>query len=88
MAGTRTGESVNYCEICGAPNAHRHHVFSRGAWGKAAEVLANIIFLCWKHHSEAHTLGRWTFADRYGLRERFESAEEAVREHQIQGLAS
>ena len=30
----------------------------------------NLIWLCWKHHAEVHTIGRWTFARKYGLIER------------------
>lgn len=50
--------------------------------------MANVIYLCWRHHSEVHNIGRWSFARKFGLTERFKLAEKAVREHQVQGLSA
>jgi len=67
------------CELC--PNMAMktpHHIYTRGAHGKAAMVPENEIPLCFAHHTQAHSLGRDTFAARYGLGNRFERAREAV----------
>jgi len=68
------------CELC-PKTAMRtpHHIYTRGAHGKAAMVPENEIPLCFGHHTQAHSLGRDTFAARYRLEERVRIAEEAVR---------
>jgi hypothetical protein len=70
---------MHYCEICGKHNAQRHHLFTRGAWGEAAEVAVNIVYLCWPHHMAWHDLGRYTAARVYGMEDRLNLAEQAVR---------
>ena len=61
------------CDICSQP-AVIHHIFTRGAYGKRAENDSNMIPLCITHHTEVHTIGRKTFAEKYGLEDRFEGA--------------
>ena len=57
------------CEICSLlAMRHPHHIVSRGAGG--SDDPANLIWLCAQHHTEAHTLGRDTWATQYGLEER------------------
>jgi len=68
-----------FCEICGRPNAQKHHIFTRGAHGKRAETPENIVNLCWPHHMAWHDVGRETAAVMYGFQERVRCAEEAVR---------
>ena len=67
------------CYICGRSNAQKHHVYTRGAWGKKAEVGENIVHLCWMHHMAFHNLGRETAAKLYRMEERVRDAERAVR---------
>ncbi len=71
---------TRYCGICGKPAMKTpHHIMTRGAHGPAALIPVNEYPLCLSHHSEAHTLGRKTWARKYGLEERVESAEAEVR---------
>jgi hypothetical protein len=60
------------CEICGMPNADRHHIKTRASGGSNEDF--NIIHLCRKHHSECHQIGRWSFAKKYDITERFATA--------------
>lgn len=41
-----------------------HHVRTRGAGGRDK---SNLVPLCRKHHTELHTIGRYTFEDKYKL---------------------
>lgn len=66
------------CELCSEYATDTHHLLTRGRWGRAALVPDNEIHLCRRHHSEAHALGRETFAVRYGLESRLEKAKGAV----------
>jgi hypothetical protein len=80
------------CLLCSSTDVQVHHVYTRGAWGIDALVPENEIDLCkWKHHPEAHNLGRDTWAERYGLEHLVKDAYRAVararaergtREHQ------
>lgn len=67
------------CELCGKL-AHKHHILTRGSRGEDAEVEANIIYLCFEHHSEVHTIGRCSFEIKYALEVRFAAAEKAVHD--------
>ena len=71
------------CEIPGCTNyaTDIHHIFTRGAHGRAALTPDNEIFLCREHHTEAHTIGRETWAKKYKQGERVRRAREAVRPH-------
>jgi hypothetical protein len=60
------------CELCGFMPAHIHHIRTRGAGG--GNEAGNLIALCPSHHLEIHTVGRHTFAARYGLEERIGAA--------------
>jgi hypothetical protein len=55
---------------------------TRQRYQGAALIPENEIDLCYDvpnfHHTEAHSLGRDSFARRYGLEDRFERAKEAV----------
>jgi hypothetical protein len=65
------------CEIendCFGP-VDRHHIKTRGAGGK--DIEENIIFLCRKHHTEVHAIGRVTFFKKYGIESRLIKALEA-----------
>jgi len=53
---------------------------SRKRWRAAAEIAVNKIWLCLKHHDQAHKIGRDSFSEQHGLIERFKRAEESVRE--------
>jgi hypothetical protein len=69
------------CYICGATPAHKHHLYTRGAWGKRALVPGNEIPLCVPHHTGSkgvHVLGRDTWAKMYGLEDLLEKAWWAV----------
>ncbi len=77
------------CEICCQPAMKTpHHVYSRGAYGKAALLEVNELPLCVDHHNEVHRIGRDTFAARYGLQKRFRNAREAVRRERQHRLHS
>ena len=71
------------CEICGRTPTEKHHLFSRGAWCRAALVPQNEINLCADHHrldgKSAHNFGRDRFAELHGLEERVEKARVAVQ---------
>lgn len=80
------------CEVCPRPAMKSpHHIMTRGAHRSSAEIPENLIDLCGDHHrfgpDAVHNIGRWSFAEKFGLTERFKLAEKAVREHQVQGLA-
>lgn len=47
-----------------------HHVKTRGSGGKDER---NVVPLCWKCHSEVHTIGTKTFADKYAIDLRWEA---------------
>lgn len=49
-----------------------HHVISRGAGG--GDGSGNLVELCRFHHAEVHTLGRDTFAAKYGLKAKWDRA--------------
>lgn len=65
------------CEICGLPNADKHHIITRGAGGQ--DVPDNWIYLCRAHHSSVHATGRETFFRRWLLEKRLEVAKAAYR---------
>lgn len=50
----------------------KHHIKSRGAGG--SNEPDNLINLCRFHHTEVHGIGRWTFAKKYNLVDRFINA--------------
>ena len=54
-----------YCLVCGHPAPDLHHVKTRGAGGEKT------LPLCRAHHTECHAIGRWTFAKKYKLTDRF-----------------
>lgn len=72
---------MRHCAICGRP-AERHHILSRGAWGKAAETPDNIIHLCPSHHTlgptAIHRMGVRSWARHYGLEDRVSRARDSV----------
>ena len=70
------------CELCNS-ESEVHHIYSRGRWGLSAEVTANKINLCRKHHSQVHTIGVQTFAKKYGLEKRFSDAKWAVIQESV-----
>ncbi len=65
------------CVLCGRL-AERHHWFSRGSLRGDAEVPENIVWLCRKHHSKAHSMGRKTFSTLYLLTAEVDSARQAI----------
>ncbi len=69
---------MNHCEICGKPHAQKHHLLTRKRWGKKALVKENEMYLCFPHHMESHTIGQGSFAKKYNLLDRLESAREVV----------
>lgn len=57
------------CLVCGSFHAERHHVISRGAYGRnknGYDHIDNVWNLCHNHHMEFHTIGALTFAKKYG----------------------
>lgn len=58
---------LNYCEICGKPNAQRHEIITRKTGGPREEW--NTLWLCTDHHTLGpdafHRIGRYSFAVRY-----------------------
>jgi predicted restriction endonuclease len=40
------------CEACGKPAVDIHHVYGRG---EGRDVITNLMALCRKHHTAAHT---------------------------------
>lgn len=52
-----------FCEICGYYSAAPHHIKTRGAGG--SDEAKNLLALCTTHHTEAHTIGVMSFADKY-----------------------
>lgn len=55
------------CSVClSNPPNDCHHWRSRGAGG--TDMLANLVSLCRKHHTQFHTEGRQTFFKKYGER--------------------
>jgi hypothetical protein len=73
---------LNYCEVCGAPYAEKHHIVAKRPAGKFKDILANLIWLCADHHTmgpeAVHNMGWMSFAEKFGLMERFLKAREAV----------
>jgi predicted restriction endonuclease len=45
-------ESEVMCEACGRPAVDIHHVYGRG---EGRDVITNLMALCRKHHTAAHT---------------------------------
>jgi len=66
------------CRLCSS-YADRHHIYGRGANRANAEHEDNILYLCRPHHTEAHTLGRDSFAEKYGLENEVLRAREVVK---------
>lgn len=55
-----------FCCICGAHGVHKHHwVYTRAARPDLIDYPPNILPLCWRHHTEAHKLGRKSFYRKY-----------------------
>jgi 5-methylcytosine-specific restriction endonuclease McrA len=53
------------CLVCGRPPVNQAaHVKTRGSGGKD---LDNVVPLCYRCHSEQHTIGIKTFQKRHGL---------------------
>ena len=52
-----------WCEICGNYSAAPHHIRTRGAGGN--DGPGNLLALCTTHHTEAHTMGIQSFANKY-----------------------
>ncbi len=53
------------CLVCYARDKEwPHHVKTRGSGGKDER---NVAKLCMGHHSEIHTIGRKTFAEKYDI---------------------
>ncbi len=71
---------VGYCIVCGRTPVEIHHVFTRGALGKRADVPENMVHLCTRHHMGWHELGRETGARVYGLEDVVKQAREALQE--------
>ena len=78
------------CEIPGCPHqpVDTHEIYGKGDNGKAAMIPANQIGLCnLIHHTGSplavHVMGRESFAERFGLEDRFEAARIAVRDEKI-----
>ena len=65
MTTSEYGQFHPFCEICGKPRDDTHHIKTRGSGGK--DSADNYISLCRVHHTEAHTIGRWKFSDKYVL---------------------
>jgi len=42
-----------FCQICGEPAKHNHHIFTRGSYGPDAKW--NLICLCPECHNKAHS---------------------------------
>lgn len=75
---------MNQCYLCESTEVETHHIYTRGAWGIDALVPENEIPLCrWKHHPEVHTIGRDTWAQKYGLEDRVKEAYRAVARSKI-----
>ena len=62
-----------YCELCNDP-AEPHHIYSRGSGG--CDCDWNVIYLCRRHHDEAHQLGIVRFPEKYNLELIWECAKE------------
>ena len=73
---------MHYCEVCGASYAEKHHIVAKRPAGKFKDILANIIYLCRDHHTmgpkAVHNIGWMSFAEEFGLMDRFLRAREAV----------
>ncbi len=50
------------CLVCGC-ESEKHHIKTRGAGGDDSEY--NLMDLCRIHHTEVHSLGLTTFANKY-----------------------
>ncbi len=57
-------DEERYCEVCGKAPAEAHHwCHTRGAGG--GDEPWNILWLCHRHHMEAHAVGRDSFFEQY-----------------------
>lgn len=56
-----------FCCICGTTyRVQKHHwVYTRAARPDLIDYTLNILPLCWKHHTEAHKIGRKSFYRKY-----------------------
>ena len=52
-----------FCEVCGNFSTAPHHIRTRGAGGN--DESGNLLALCTTHHTEAHTMGIQSFANKY-----------------------
>jgi hypothetical protein len=52
-----------HCCVCFAPRVDVHHFKSRKSGG--GDNLGNLMPLCRTHHTEIHTIGRWSFLEKY-----------------------
>ena len=68
---------MKFCEVCGAYDAHTHHIRTRGAGGDDDEL--NLMRLCFEHHTEIHKMGARMFGNKYGFEERIKKALERGR---------
>ena len=63
-----------FCTICGNYSAAPHHIRTQGAGhGDKAE---NLLALCSTHHTEIHTIGVMSFADKYSQNKIFTALSE------------
>lgn len=80
-------KKFNRCEVCGQGfHGEPHHIVTRGSVRDKDiyDIPENLIYLCGNHHTfgeyAVHRIGVKTFAERFGLTERFAAAKEKVRE--------
>jgi len=57
-------DEEQFCEVCGRRPAEAHHwLHTRGAGG--SDDPRNLLWLCRRHHQEAHAMGRDSFFEQY-----------------------
>lgn len=56
-------KAKHVCIICGEKNVDIHHIKTRKEGGP--DERWNLVPLCRSHHSEAHSMGVKSFADKY-----------------------
>lgn len=73
--------SLTRCRVPGCKKYAQevHHIYTRGANKSKALVQDNEFDSCRDHHSEAHTLGRDSWAEKYGLEDIVLKARLAVK---------
>jgi len=70
---------MKYCEVgrCNRPG-EGHHITPRSLGG--CDCKENKITMCRLHHSLLHSIGKWIFAKRFNLVEKFREAEAHYKE--------